>query len=336
MDAVTKERYLKCCNEKIDMIRRDRKSREVYLWGAGEAGAIAYDFFMAQSVKITAFIDQKAELGAIEYLGIQVKPPSVITPETCYIVVDTVFPFEEIVEYLLNIGFTERDFCYLYEYNNKEDIVYRGCKIGRYTYGYEGLLQFYPLANIGRYCSIHPTAKIWLNHPVDCITTSTILYGVGAYPWEKYRQRKALINKYGKYHRNTSLLKCELCRNDPVAIGNDVWIGGYVSILPGVTIGDGAIIAAGAVVTKDVEPYAIVGGVPAKRIRYRFDEETRGLLLATKWWNWPHEKIEEHIELFYDPQKFIEYLRVNPTPPRGISFTIKADIFDECYQCKVA
>ena len=90
-----------------------------------------------------------------------------------------------------------------------------------------------------------------------------------------------------------------------MVIGNDVWIGANVSILPGVYIGDGAVIAAGAVVTKDVEPYAIVGGVPAKVIRYRFSPKEIYILLKIKWWDWSVEEVERNIELLYDPVKFI-------------------------------
>lgn len=79
-------------------------------------------------------------------------------------------------------------------------------------------------------------------------------------------------------------------------IGADVWIGEYVTVKPGVTIGDGAIIAGGSLVTHDVEPYAIVGGVPAKFIKWRFDEDTRLFLLKLKWWNWSEDKIAKNYE----------------------------------------
>lgn len=80
-------------------------------------------------------------------------------------------------------------------------------------------------------------------------------------------------------------------------IGNDVWIGYGATIMPGVTIGDGAIIATKSVVTKDVEPYSIVGGNPSKLIRKRFTEEFIKELLAISWWDWPIEKITEHIQI---------------------------------------
>ncbi|MCI8948261.1 MAG: CatB-related O-acetyltransferase [Lachnospiraceae bacterium] len=80
-----------------------------------------------------------------------------------------------------------------------------------------------------------------------------------------------------------------------IVIGNDVWIGYEAVILAGVTIGDGAVIGTRAVVTKDVPPYTIVGGIPAKPIRKRFSKETINALLKIKWWDWPKERIAQHI-----------------------------------------
>jgi len=83
-------------------------------------------------------------------------------------------------------------------------------------------------------------------------------------------------------------------------IGNDVWIGYGATIMPGVQIGDGAIIATKAVVTKDVEPYTIVGGNPAKTIRKRFADDEINSLLKIRWWDWPIEKITDHVQLLTD------------------------------------
>lgn len=80
-------------------------------------------------------------------------------------------------------------------------------------------------------------------------------------------------------------------------VGNDVWLGHEALIMPAVSIGDGAIIASRSVVTKEVPPYTIVAGNPARIIRKRFDEQTIAQLLAIKWWDWPIEKINQHIKL---------------------------------------
>jgi virginiamycin A acetyltransferase len=80
-----------------------------------------------------------------------------------------------------------------------------------------------------------------------------------------------------------------------IVIGNDVWIGYEAVVMQGVHIGDGAIVGTRAVVTKDIPPYTIAGGVPAKEIRKRFDEGTIEALLHLCWWNWPYEKIQHHL-----------------------------------------
>ena len=121
--------------------------------------------------------------------------------------------------------------------------------------------------SIGKFCSIGPNFCCGLGiHPLDGFSTSPFLYPNGA---EEHK---------------------------PVFIGNDVFIGANVTILDGVTIGDGAVIGAGAVVTKDIPPYAIAVGVPAKTIKYHFDENTQQLLLAEKWWEKSDEEIQKLIE----------------------------------------
>lgn len=86
-------------------------------------------------------------------------------------------------------------------------------------------------------------------------------------------------------------------RAGDTVIGNDVWIGAEAMILSGVTIGDGAVIASRAVVTKDVEPYSIVGSNPAKHIRFRFSEQERAMLLEMKWWEWNDEQVKGAMKL---------------------------------------
>ncbi len=92
-----------------------------------------------------------------------------------------------------------------------------------------------------------------------------------------------------------------------IEIGNDVWIGQKVFLVGGITIGDGAIVQAGAIVTKDVPPYSIVGGVPARVIRYRYDEETIDFLLRVQWWNKGEAWFKEHWRLLNDMDSFKDY-----------------------------
>ena len=96
-----------------------------------------------------------------------------------------------------------------------------------------------------------------------------------------------------------------------VKIGNDVWIGNGVSIMEGVTIADGTIIGAGAVVVKDTEPYSIVGGNPAKVIRYRFGEDEIKFLANLEWWNWKEEQIKKYAIYFNDVRNLREALIKN-------------------------
>lgn len=299
------KRYVKCFSEKIDKIRNDLGKRKIVLYGAGKGLELALKCFSNLGLDINLVADRQWKTLDI-IPGIQFISPDSIDVKCHYVVIDLIKAVNEIVDYLLDRGFTHKDYCYIYDFSNPDDTVYKGCKIGKYTYGYEDLLQFYPFAkSIGRYCSINTTARIWNNHSLDAITTSPILDYPGFYDWELYPERQRFVEKYGKHKENHPFENSEIRNNKPVTIGNDVWIGANVVILPGVNISDGAVIAAGAVVTKDVEPYAIVGGVPAKVIRYRFSEENIKKLLKIQWWNWTDEEINQNIELFYQPERFL-------------------------------
>jgi virginiamycin A acetyltransferase len=147
------------------------------------------------------------------------------------------------------------------------------------------VLYHYPINKdklvIGKFCSIACGAKFLFtsaNHTMKSLST---------YPFPLFFEEWGLDKK--------DVTKSWDNKGD-IIIGNDVWIGYEAVILSGVTIGDGAIIGTRALVTKDVPPYTIVGGMPAKIIRKRFEEETINLLLEKKWWNWSREKIAKNIK----------------------------------------
>ncbi len=133
---------------------------------------------------------------------------------------------------------------------------------------------------IGKFCSIACGAKFIFN------SANHTLRSLSTYPFPIF---------YEEWGLNKQHVASAWDNNGDIVIGNDVWIGYEAAILSGVHIGDGAIIAARAVVTKDVAPYTIVGGVPAKVIRKRFDEQTIDKLLQLQWWDWPFEKIQQHL-----------------------------------------
>lgn len=131
---------------------------------------------------------------------------------------------------------------------------------------------------IGKFCSIASNVRFIMNggnHRTDWFTNFPFpVFGNG---WES-----AMPESWPN-------------RGDTV-IGNDVWIGYGATIMPGVNIGDGAIIATGSIVTKDVAPYAVVGGNPAQEIRRRFDDDTVAVLMDVRWWDWPVEKITANVK----------------------------------------
>ena len=148
---------------------------------------------------------------------------------------------------------------------------------------------------IGAYCSFAKNVQIFMGgmHRADWVTT---------YFFPAFEPKAQHIQNYSVTHGD-------------VVIGNDVWLCENCTILSGVTIGNGAIVANGAIVTKDVPPYAIVGGNPAKLIRWRFDEPTRNALLESAWWHWPEDEILNAVDKLCSDNiaDFLEYAKHRKT-----------------------
>jgi len=169
------------------------------------------------------------------------------------------------------------------------NVILRNCSIGSHSYLNSNNSLFN--IEIGNFVSIAPKISFGLGiHPTHLITTHPAFYSNNK-PFKTFSDK----NYFEEYRL--------------IEIGNDVWIGQESMIMGGVTIGDGAIVAARAVVTKDVPPYAIVGGVPAKIIRYRFDDKIIKELEAIKWWNRDDEWLSQNYLLFHNTEKFINFFK---------------------------
>lgn len=162
---------------------------------------------------------------------------------------------------------------------------YRG-KIGKYSY--IGNNSFVSDTNIGNFTSISTDCYIGgTSHPTDWVSTSPVFH-----KWENIMKKNFTRHEFEIFKRTT--------------IGNDVWIGNRVMIKAGVKIGDGAVVGMGAIVTKDIGPYEIWAGNPARLIRKRFDDETIDAFEKMKWWEWDDIKIEKYADKFTAPSELIE------------------------------
>lgn len=162
---------------------------------------------------------------------------------------------------------------------------YRG-KLGKYSY--IGNNSFVSDTDIGNFTSISTDCYIGgTSHPTDWVSTSPVFH-----KWENIMKKNFARHEFEIFKRTT--------------IGNDVWIGNRVMIKAGVKIGDGAVVGMGSIVTKDVGPYEIWAGNPARLIRKRFDDETIDAFEKMKWWEWDDNKIEKYADKFTVPSELIE------------------------------
>lgn len=160
-----------------------------------------------------------------------------------------------------------------------------GVDLGRYSYVARNTL--IQNTSIGAFCSVSEGCNIGMpSHPADFVSTSPVFLSGRNY-----------------LRKNFAEIPYEDCPK--TVIKNDVWIGAHAQLKSGITVGNGSIIAAGAVVTKDVPPYAVVGGVPAKIIRFRFDGETAESLKKSQWWELSDGELSNKAKLFGNPSVFL-------------------------------
>ena len=160
--------------------------------------------------------------------------------------------------------------------------------------------KYVPQILIGNFCSLAGNIKFFLgfNHEYKNMVT--------AYPFDSIGIMQIICSSAGINKLNYFPREKRYDNHFQIIIGNDVWIGSNVTIMGGVKIGSGAIIGANSVVAKNIPPYAVAVGNPARVIKYRFDAETIKKFMAVKWWNWDIKKILDNVPIMGDTEKFLE------------------------------
>ncbi len=276
----------------------DQFDRELVIWGNGAvATKVATELKNSNidfSFSVSNDYPQKQS-----FFNKPVKPKTILSPSSFYIIIASIH-YEEIEKELKEFGYVEKIdyYCWKKEALNY-DVLWDNIRIGRYSYGYQTwqhtlgvqikLDDF--VESIGSFVSINGTSQINGDHSMKHLSMGILSFIDSA-------EKRKLYERYS-----------ETCvKWNRVKIGNDVWIGAnsFINASKVKQIGDGAVIGAGAVVLHDVPPYAIVAGVPAKIINYRFTESQIEILEHIKWWDWDEEKLREHAECFYNTELFFE------------------------------
>lgn len=284
------------------------KERPLYIWGVEPAAVSLGDFVLERfGTGVVGFVDWSEQRVGEELSGLPIVSPVSLkeaknAESPCYVLVG-VRAWRNIGCVLINMGFSHlTDFAVplcdfqsessFYAGERFDNLLFVGQRTSNFARLSSGLVSYRidgsPVRKIGAFCSVAEGATMVQNHPMYASTSS--------------------------YFLNTDVKLFEEhfsgC-NAVTEIGNDVWLGRNAIIMPGVKIGNGAVIGSSCVVTKDVPDYAIVMGNPGRMVGFRFSSSEIELLNAAQWWNWPLAKIEKNKKLFQteDLSPFFETLK---------------------------
>lgn len=200
------------------------------------------------------------------------------------------------IHYKTNTQFSD------FEGNNR---IHQGVFLAHSVVGYGtyvGSSCYLPRCKIGKYSCIAPNTNLVIgNHPTDTFLSIHPCF---------YSSRKQAGFTYTNENKFEEFKYIDTEKKFYVEIGSDVWIGSHTLIVNGIKIGNGAVIACGSIVTKNVEDYAIMGGSPAKVIRYRFDPETINIIKTLRWWDKPEEWIRKNLDIFTEDLSYEKLLKI--------------------------
>lgn len=278
------------------ILRQYAKNREIVIWGTGGV-AIHFIEIIKKHCPISFFVSRDHAAKPI-FSDKPVYGEEALSPDKHYVIVLAGKQFTEIREQLIQLGFSpfEDYFDWMSCLEGDGlliDVEYNGIFIGKKSYFPMNPYFLGCAGYIGRFTSINSSVQMMPDHATNMITTAPML-GILS---EENRKLYSQVSNEDKRQTGKN-----------VKIGNDVWIGTNVFINASkvAEIGDGAIIGAGAVVLEDVPPYAIVAGIPARVIRYRFTPGQIEILQRVRWWEWDNETIDKNAELLIFPERFFE------------------------------
>lgn len=291
----------------LSTVQDQIRARKVVVWGAGTLAEYVSDVLKELlDVVPILYVDWSENNTGKEIRGVEIVTPSYFRHEVeyrdCFVIV-AASAWRNAGCVLRNMGFENlKDFVVaycgfrnqrsLYRDEDLGSLVFVGQRTSTFDFIQKSLIQYrligWPITKVGAYSSIAIGAAIVQNHPMYATTSSYFFANDDRCFEENFR-----------------------AHNDPTEVGNDVWLGRNAIILPGVRVGNGAIVGAGAIVTKDVPDYAVVVGNPARVIRYRFEPEAIELFNTAQWWNWRPEKVEKYKSLFTqeDVSEFLAVLQ---------------------------